>query len=176
MRVLTFTGNLTITAALLAGCSTPQPKMAEKSVEQPAKPVTQDNRAVSTVTAPQVAMDPLNDPKNILSKRSVYFDFDAYVVKPEYDNAVSAHAKFITSSKARKVLIQGNTDERGGSEYNLALGQKRAEALRKSMVILGTPDAQIEAVSYGKEKSKATNHDEAAWAENRRDDIVYISK
>jgi peptidoglycan-associated lipoprotein len=98
------------------------------------------------------------------------------VVKPEYANIVSAHSTYIRDSKSRKVLIQGNTDERGGSEYNLALGQKRAEALRKAMVILGTPDSQIEAVSYGKEKPKATGHDEASWAENRRDDIVYTSR
>lgn len=173
MRVLTLASSVAITTALLAGCSTP-PKVAEKPAEAPAKPVVQDNRAVATVTAPVV--DPLDDPKNILSKRSVYFDFDAYVVKPEYANIVSAHSTYIRDGKSRKVLIQGNTDERGGSEYNLALGQKRAEALRKAMVILGTPDAQIEAVSYGKEKPKATGHDEASWAENRRDDIVYTSR
>lgn len=173
MRVLTLASSFTIATALLAGCSTP-PKVAEKPAEAPAKPVVQDNRAVATVTAPVI--DPLNDPKNILSKRSVYFDFDAYVVKPEYENIVSAHSTYIRDSKSRKVLIQGNTDERGGSEYNLALGQKRAEALRKAMVILGAPDGQIEAVSYGKEKPKATGHDEASWAENRRDDIVYTSR
>ena len=121
-------------------------------------------------------MDPLNDPKNILSKRSVYFDFDNYVVKSEFAPVVGAHAKYVSTSKTRKILIQGNTDERGGSEYNLALGQKRAEAVRKAMVLLGTPDAQMEAVSYGKEKPKASGSNEAAWAENRRDDIVYVAK
>lgn len=174
MRALNLTTGFVLTTALLAACSTPPTKVAEKPMEQPAKAAVQDNRAVATVVAPMI--DPLSDPKNILSKRSVYFDFDTYAVKPEYANVVSAHAKYISEGKTRKVLIQGNTDERGGSEYNLALGQKRAEALRKAMLILGTQDAQIEAVSYGKEKPKTTNHDEAAWAENRRDDIVYTSK
>ncbi len=86
---------------------------------------------------------------------------------------VEAHAKYLAANKARKVLIQGNTDERGGSEYNLALGQKRAEAVRKSLSLLGVPEAQLEAVSLGKEKPKALGSDEAAWAENRRADIVY---
>lgn len=174
MRVLTLTTSLAMTAVLLAGCSTPPPKVVEKSVESPAKPLTQDNRTVATVAVPMI--DPLNDPKNILSTRSIYFDYNAYIVKAEYANTVSAHSQYINASKTRKVLIQGNTDERGGSEYNLALGQKRAEALRKAMVILGTPDSQLEAVSYGKEKPKATGHDEASWAENRRADIVYTSK
>ena len=164
-------------AVLLAACSTPVKVAEAPAAPAPvaAKPVAApDARSVATVVAP--AIDPLDDPKNILSKRSVYFDFDSYVVKSEFAPAVDAHAKYISSSKTRKVLIQGNTDERGGSEYNLALGQKRAEAVRKSMVLLGTPDAQMEAVSYGKEKPKATGSDEAAWAENRRTDIVYTAK
>lgn len=86
---------------------------------------------------------------------------------------VQAHAKYLNSHKDRKVVIQGNTDDRGGREYNLALGQKRAEAVRKSMNLMGVSDSQIEAVSFGKEKPKATGNNEAAWAENRRADIVY---
>lgn len=163
-------------ALFLAACSSPV-KVAEK----PATPVapassasTPDLRTVAAVVVP--AMDPLNDPKNILSKRSVYFDFDSYGVKKEFNPLVEAHAKFLSSNKARKILIQGNTDERGGSEYNLALGQKRAEAVRKAMVLSGSSDTQIEAVSLGKEKPKATGNDEASWAENRRADIVYSAK
>jgi peptidoglycan-associated lipoprotein len=100
----------------------------------------------------------LNDPKGVLAKRSVYFDFDSYVVKDDYKSVVEAHSKYLSTNKGRKILIQGNTDERGGSEYNLALGQKRAEAVRKSMSLLGVSEAQIEAVSLGKEnqKQKAT--------------------
>jgi peptidoglycan-associated lipoprotein len=108
-----------------------------------------------------------------LAKRSVYFDFDSYVVKDEFKPTVEAHSKYLASKKDRKVIIQGNTDERGGSEYNLALGQKRAEAVRKSLSVLGVADGQMEAVSFGKEKPKATGHDEESWAQNRRADIVY---
>jgi peptidoglycan-associated lipoprotein len=86
---------------------------------------------------------------------------------------VEAHAKYLAANKGRKILIQGNTDERGGREYNLALGQKRAEAVRKALSLLSVPESQMEAVSLGKEKPKATGSDEASWAENRRSDIVY---
>ena len=97
----------------------------------------------------------------------------SYIVKDEYKSVVDVHSQFLNRNKARKIVIQGNTDERGGREYNLALGQKRAEAVRKSMSLLGVSEQQMEAVSFGKEKPKATGHDEAAWAENRRADIVY---
>ncbi|SCU74106.1 peptidoglycan-associated outer membrane lipoprotein [Cupriavidus necator] len=128
-----------------------------------------DPRAVTPVTA----ADPLNDPNSPLAKRSVYFDFDSYSVKSDYQGMLGEHAKYLGSNKGRKILIQGNTDERGTSEYNLALGQKRAEAVRRSLASMGVPDGQMEAVSLGKEKPKATGHDEASWAENRRADINY---
>ena len=129
-----------------------------------------DARNVAPV---DVSRDPLNDPNSPLAKRSVYFDFDSYSVKPDYQGMLSQHAKYLVANKGRRILIQGNTDERGTSEYNLALGQKRAEAVRRSMSSLGVPESQMEAVSLGKEKPKATGHDEAAWAENRRADITY---
>lgn len=117
--------------------------------------------------------DPLNDATGMLAKRSVYFDFDSYVVKDEFKPVIEAHSQYLIKNTDRKIVIQGNTDERGGSEYNLALGQKRAEAVRRALNLLGVPDAQIEAVSFGKEKPKATGSNEAAWAENRRADIAY---
>jgi peptidoglycan-associated lipoprotein len=117
--------------------------------------------------------DPLNDPQGVLAKRSVYFDFDSYVVREGEQAVVGNHSQYLNKNKARKILIQGNTDERGGAEYNLALGQKRAEAVRKSLSALGVAEGQMEAVSLGKEKPKATGSNEAAWAENRRADIVY---
>jgi len=117
--------------------------------------------------------DPLKDPKNILSQRSVFFDFDSFVVKDEFRPLVTAHSKYLSDNRGRKIVIQGNTDERGSREYNLALGQKRSEAVRKSLAALGVAEAQVEAVSLGEEKPKATGSDEAAWAENRRADIVY---
>jgi peptidoglycan-associated lipoprotein len=134
-------------------------------------PNTADARTVAPLTTGST--DPLNDPKGILAKRSVYFDFDSYTVKDEFKPLVDAHAKYLSANKTRKIVIQGNTDERGGREYNLALGQKRAEAVRKSLSVLGVSDSQMEAVSFGKEKPKANGSDEAAWAENRRADLVY---
>ncbi|HEY6774674.1 MAG TPA: peptidoglycan-associated lipoprotein Pal [Oxalicibacterium sp.] len=153
-------------AMLLAACSST--KLDDKApVEDRAGA---DARSVGTVNA---SADPLNDPQGVLAKRSVYFDFDSYSVKGEYQPVVENHASYLKSHKDRKVIIQGNTDERGGAEYNLALGQKRAEAVRKSMSLLGVADSQMEAVSLGKEKPKALGHDESSWAENRRADIVY---
>jgi len=120
-----------------------------------------------------VNVDPLNDPNSPLAKRSVYFDFDSYSVKDEYQSLLQQHAQYLKSHPQRHVLLQGNTDERGTSEYNLALGQKRAEAVRRAMSLLGVADSQMEAVSLGKEKPVASGHDEASWAQNRRADLSY---
>jgi peptidoglycan-associated lipoprotein len=121
----------------------------------------------------QVNVDPLNDPNSPLAKRSIYFDFDSYAVRDDYQPLLQQHAQYLKSHPERHVLIQGNTDERGTSEYNLALGQKRAEAVRRSMSLLGVADTQMEAVSLGKEKPQATGHDESSWAQNRRADLAY---
>jgi peptidoglycan-associated lipoprotein len=133
--------------------------------------------AVSTQPNPNavapVTVDDLNNPNSPLAKRSVFFDFDSYSVKPDYDSLIKAHAHYLSSHPQQHILIQGNTDERGTSEYNLALGQKRAEAVKKGLEAMGVSDSQIEAVSLGKEKPMATGHDEASWAQNRRADIVY---
>jgi len=105
--------------------------------------------------------------------RLVYFDYDSFNLKPESQSVIEAHAKFLRANAQRKVSLEGHTDERGGREYNLALGQKRAEAVRRALSLLGVADAQMEAVSFGKEKPAATGSDEAAWAQNRRVEIVY---
>jgi peptidoglycan-associated lipoprotein len=127
----------------------------------------------STQGAQRMAIDPLKDPNNILSKRSVYFDYDSYSVKGEYKPMVEAHAQYLKQNAKAKAFVQGNADERGSREYNLALGQKRAESVRKVMNVLGVSDSQIETVSFGEEKPKAEGRDEASWAQNRRADIVY---
>ena len=103
----------------------------------------------------------------------IYFDFDSYVIKPEFQGAIEAHAKYLTANKSRKMAIEGHTDERGGREYNLALGQRRSEAVRRALGLLGVADAQVEAVSFGKEKPVALGTDEAAMAKNRRAEINY---
>ncbi|MFZ6657476.1 peptidoglycan-associated lipoprotein Pal [Undibacterium sp. TJN19] len=169
-------GSIAAVSILLAACSSPSVKVAETPAQAKpdmSKPKPDDSRKIESVST---VVDPLDDPKGVLAKRSVYFDFDQYVVKSEYSPVVEAHSRYLGANKGRKILIQGNTDERGGSEYNLALGQKRAEAVRKAMALSGTPDAQMEAVSLGKEKPKASGSNEAAWAENRRADIVYSAK
>ena len=140
------------------------------SVKLDEKDKIDDSRQVSTIDASQ---DPLNDPNSELAQRSVYFGFDSFVVENEYVPVTQAHARYLNRNKNRKVVVQGNTDNRGGREYNLALGQKRAEAVRRAMSLMGVSDDQMEAVSFGKEKPRAEGNNEAAWAENRRADIVY---
>lgn len=174
MRSFTTLALVLSSALLITACGS-SVKLDDKAKveERSTTPTTStaDTRSVAPVTAGST--DPLNDPKGVLAKRSIYFDYDSFIVKDEFKPVVEAHAKYLTANKGRKIIIQGNTDERGGREYNLALGQKRAEAVRKSLSLLGVPDSQMEAVSLGKEKPKAIGSDEAAWAENRRSDIVY---
>jgi len=111
--------------------------------------------------------------KGVPAQRSVYYDFDRSDVKPEFRPAVEAHARYLRDNPDAHVTIEGNGDERGSREYNLALGQKRAEAVQRMMRLSGAADGQIESVSFGEEKPKALGHDEASWAENRRSDVVY---
>ena len=174
MRILSTIAIVISSALLFSACSTvsldEKPPIEERTGTAPITPGA-DPRTVGTVTTQ--SGDPLNDPQGVLAKRSIYFDLDSYIVRDEFRPVIEAHARYLTSNRARKIAIQGHTDERGGSEYNLALGQKRAEAVRKSLVLLGVSDVQMEAVSFGKEKPKALSSDEAAWAENRRADIIY---
>jgi peptidoglycan-associated lipoprotein len=106
----------------------------------------------------------------------VYFDYDSYVVKDEYKPLIEAHGKYLQTTRTAHTTIQGNCDERGSREYNIALGQRRADTVKRMMQLYGATDAQIETVSFGKEKPKNPGHDEAAWAENRRDDVVYAGE
>jgi peptidoglycan-associated lipoprotein len=123
-----------------------------------------------------VSGNPLTDPSNVLSKRSVYFDFDSNAVKDEYRGMLQAHSRYLNDNRSSNIKIEGNCDERGSREYNLALGQRRAEAVKKVMTVLGVGDNRIETVSFGEEKPKNPGHDEAAWAENRRADIRYAGE
>ena len=163
-------------AMLVAACSSPVKLDEKPAVEDRTGSTTgqgADPRSVGTINATRSGMDPLNDPQGVLAKRSIYFDLDSYSVKDEFKPVLEAHARYLNANKSRQIVIQGNTDERGGREYNLALGQKRAEAVRRAMTLLGVQESQMEAVSFGKEKPKALGSDEAAWAENRRADIAY---
>ncbi|KIO48788.1 peptidoglycan-binding protein [Nitrosospira sp. NpAV] len=158
--------------SLLAACASqttqPTPEVEDKSIgTQPGM----GSGATTGEAAP--SLNPLTDPNNILSKRSVYFDFDSYVVKDEYRSLVQAHAQYLRDNGNARVLLQGNADERGSREYNLALGQRRADAVKHAMTLSGAKESQVESVSLGEEKPRATGHDESSWAENRRTDIRY---
>ena len=163
-----------LSALLIAGCSTTQ---VDENAGAPVESRGGATSGVAPVTAGGLDSRglprELTDPKSQLSQRSIYFDLDKYDVKPEYQDLVAAHAKYLVANRGFKVLIQGNTDERGSREYNLSLGQKRAEAVKRSLVLLGAKEDQVESVSLGEEKPKNPGHDEAAWAENRRADILY---
>ena len=178
-RLLKIAGILFLLA--LAGCATTTKEQEGAAVEDRGKPAgpppappkpAPDAGAKPLVVAP-VAVNPLKDPGNILSRRSVYFDFDSNLVKDEYRPLVTAHARYLQQNPSTKMRIEGNADERGSREYNIALGQRRSEAVKQTMQLLGARAEQIESVSFGEEKPKATGHDEASWAENRRGDIVY---
>jgi peptidoglycan-associated lipoprotein len=137
----------------------------------PPKPVTGVD-LTGDKPAPSFA-DPLRDPASPLSQRSVYYDFDKYDVKDEYKPMIEAHAAYLRANRAVKMLIQGNTDERGSREYNIALGQRRAESVKRMLMLLGVAEEQAEAVSLGEEKPKELGHSEEAWARNRRSDMLY---
>jgi peptidoglycan-associated lipoprotein len=158
---------------LLASCASEKPKEPVAApAAAPAAPVAAPKESVAVEPA-AVAVDPLNDPANILAKRSVYFPFDVSAVQEADKPLVMAHAKYLSDHPNRKVRVEGNADERGSNEYNLALGQRRADGVKKMLVLGGAKAGQIEAVSFGEEKPKATGHDEASWSQNRRSDIKY---
>ena len=166
-------------AVLLAACSSTPDTQAPAGVDErspgdkPAvKPVPPTTIPSTPITDP--SKDPrLKDPANILSKRSIYFDFDSDAIKAEFVPLVEAHAAFLRQYKTAKMLIQGNADDRGSREYNLGLGQRRADAVKKRLVLLGATESQIESVSLGEEKPVCTQQTEECWARNRRADILY---
>lgn len=166
-----------VAASILLGACSSTPVATNPS--SPTPPSSTATVAQPAVSAPVVAatIAPHLDPQSSLyQKRSVYFDFDQYSLKPEYTPVLEMHGKYLATHANVSIKVQGNTDEQGGTEYNLALGQKRAEAVMKALKIYGVKDSQLEAVSFGKEKPKALGHDEAARAQNRRADLAYPEK
>jgi peptidoglycan-associated lipoprotein len=174
-------------AAFLVGCAstdTQTPAPVEEPAPGSTAGATTGGATTSGVTTAGVSgtaagtgLSPaLKDPKNILSRRTIYFDYDSFVVKDEYRAQVEAHAKYLQGTRPANITLQGHTDERGSREYNIALGQKRADAVKQLMRVLGATEIQIETVSYGKEKPKADGHDEASWAQNRRVEIIYVGE
>ena len=163
---------------MLGACATDPPKEQEPArVEDagaatPPPPPPSGPRVATPADRGKVGMDPLKDPGSILSKRSIYFDFDSNVVKDEFRPVVEANAKVLTTQPARKMAVQGHTDDRGSSEYNLALGQRRAEAVVKSLTLMGVKPSQLEATSFGKERPAVQGENEEAWAKNRRAELM----
>lgn len=166
---------------LLAACSS-TPSMQAQAPSASAPVVAKDATNPSTSPVNQAQLDAernaaqLEQKRNDLNAQSVLFDFDEYTVKPKYTDMLQQQATFLKSQPNDHLVLQGNTDERGGAEYNLALGQKRAEAVRKALLLLGAPDERIETISFGKEKPKATCSDESCWSQNRRTDFVHSGK
>ena len=157
-------------SALLAACSSTGPENAGARVED------RNGAGVATVNALNPSgsgIAALTDPNNILSRRNVFFDYDSFVIRSEAKPLIEAHARFLVQNPQMKMLIQGNTDERGSREYNLALGQKRADAIKQMLTLLGAQDAQVESVSLGEEKPRCTDSSEACYAQNRRGDMLY---
>ena len=167
------------TGLFLGACSTTSEDPQGASVEsrKPGAGTDAQKPRVATVDLTNkpggTSLSPLKDPANILSKRSIYYDFDRFDVKDEYRPLVEAHAKYLRENPGTKMLIQGNTDERGSREYNVALGQRRADGVKRMLMLLGAKDAQIEAVSLGEEKPKSEGNNEQSWAQNRRSDMLY---
>jgi peptidoglycan-associated lipoprotein len=165
--------------AVLYGCGSQPSKDEGAAVEERTPGAAQTaptNPSATTQPVPsaqQAQVNPLKDPKNILSKRSVYFDYDSDRIRDEFRPILQAHAKYLADNPGAKMLIQGNCDDRGSREYNLALGQRRAEAVRRVLVLMGARESQIEPVSLGEEKPRCTEQTEACWAENRRGDLLH---
>ena len=157
-----------LTLALLYGCaSTPvEPeKPAAPDVQTPAQPPVSPPLAARPVqpAAPQVD----------LSKRSVFYEYDKYDIRDEYRPVLQVHGKYLAENRGKKMLIQGNCDERGSREYNIALGQRRAEGVKRMLVLMGATEAQVEPVSLGEEKPRCGDHNEGCWSQNRRSDMLY---
>ena len=172
---------IAIISAALAACSAaPTQEQSPADVEDAkksaagaqTKPVPPREVATVDITG-KGAKSPLTDPASILSRRSIYYDYDKFDVKEQYKDLVEAHAKFLRENPGRKMLIQGNTDERGSREYNVSLGQRRSDGVKRMLLLLGAREDQIESVSLGEEKPKSEGHDESAWSQNRRSDILY---
>ena len=156
---------------LLAGCAT---QSSQESSPAPAPAPSAMSTAPGARSAPGTSVAGVRTSgKSMPQAHSVYYDYDRSEIKSEDVKLIEAHAQYLREHTDLKVKVEGNADERGSAEYNLALGQRRADAVQKRMTILGIPSDRIETVSFGKEKPKARGHEESSWSENRRSDIVY---
>jgi len=160
----------------IAGCAStpPAPENSSRGAPAAASSSAQAPRAAAATPAPSASAKTANSTAGgAPTKLSVYFDYDSNVVKDEFTPVVQSNARYVAQQRGARVTIAGNTDDRGSREYNLALGQRRADAVKQRMTLLGVPAPQIETVSFGEEKPRGTADEEQAHAENRRADIVY---
>lgn len=168
--------NLVITvllAGLLGACASEKTKEAvTEPTAAPTPAATGSADAASTSTA-AVAPAPAAETAAMPDSNSVYFPFDVDAVQPSDRNIIQAHGAYLSKNSTAKVRVEGNCDERGSTEYNLGLGQRRANNVRKALILAGAKDGQIETVSYGEEKPRCAEHNEACWEQNRRADFIY---
>jgi len=167
-------------SAVLAGCAStpvaPPPAPAPAPMAAPPAPAPAPAPVAQSHVEP-VALPAYLDPNNAISKeRSVFFDYDVFTIKDDYRPLIERQGKYLASMPQLSIKVEGNADERGSPEYNLSLGQKRADSVVKALEVYGVKSTQLEAVSWGEEKPRSAGHDEAAWAENRRVDLTYPSK
>ncbi len=173
IRIASACAVITLLAACNTTAPTSPPTPAAAPPAQPAAPANAGGAAApaAAVVAPIPAhLDPRNP---IAAERSVFFDYDDFSVKREYFPLIERHGRYLAANPSLRIKIEGNADQRGSVEYNLALGQKRAQAVLSALRLQGARDAQMEATSWGEERPRNTAEDEAAWAENRRADVVY---
>jgi peptidoglycan-associated lipoprotein len=183
MRAILITALSATGLLLAAGCQTtpeePQPSAAVEDRKPGAKPgadarsVDRPKIAAVDVGAGRPGAAALKDPNSILSRRQIFFDYDRFDIKDEYRPLIEAHAKYLRENPSAKMLIQGNADERGSREYNISLGQRRSDSVKKMLMLLGARDAQLESVSLGEEKPMCAEQGEQCWSKNRRGDILY---
>lgn len=159
--------------ALIAGCSSGTKLNEAPVVDRGAAGGAGQGGAASGVAPVTIDANAQTAQGPVGVARIIYFDFDSYTIKPEFQQLIDGHARFLKANPNRRVSIEGHTDERGGREYNLALGQKRSEAVRRALTLLGVNDSQLEAVSFGKEKPAVQGTGEEVWAQNRRAEIFY---
>ena len=175
MKNIKFTAFALVAAAVMAGCASNVPlNNTPAPVESRAPSTSSSSGASSSGSAGSkvASVDLTKNTANAELAKVVYFDYDSFVIKDEFRPVVEAQAKVLSADRTKKLSVEGHTDERGGSEYNLALGQKRAESVTKALKLLGVNDTQVDAVSFGKERPAVQGSDEAAWAKNRRAELT----
>jgi peptidoglycan-associated lipoprotein len=167
-------------AVLLAGCSSHKPRPQPASANANGGATTDQSQTSGANGANALgqqgdAGESAGPSGEQLRNRTIYFDFDSSDIKSEYNDLITAHARYLAANSSKRVRIEGNTDERGSREYNIGLGERRAQAVRRALMLQGVNESQLTTVSYGEERPAVTGHSEEAWSRNRRANIVYLN-